>query len=503
MLVGIYILKNLYIVFQNRVRYKFIYDSQRSLAKQLLTYYINKEYLFHVSTNVAELQRNVETDVIRFWDVVLAIIEMVMECMVCLVLFIYLIIADWQSTMVIASVLLLFMGMFVLVLRRYSVSLGALCRKWRASMTKNLLQIFAGVKEIKVTNKENFFIEGYDKAFEKYCITQRKQSIVTILPKPIMETVCVGGLLIVMSIRIFMGSDMKSFIPTLSAFVVAAYRMMPSFNRITAYYGNIMYGKASVENVYSDILEMRKNVVQQEVQELESYEFKISTDIELKDITFMYPNNEHAVLKNVSITIPKKSTVAFIGASGAGKSTLADIILGGLVPQKGKILVDGVNVYDHIKSWHRVIGYIPQVIYLLDDSIRNNVAFGLLPEDIDDEKIWNALKCAQIDEFVRTLPNELDTEVGDRGIRLSGGQRQRIGIARALYPNPELLILDEATSALDNETEKAVMQAIDGLRGSRTMVIIAHRLTTIKNCDLIYEIAEQRASLKEKCEVLH
>jgi ABC-type multidrug transport system fused ATPase/permease subunit len=196
--------------------------------------------------------------------------------------------------------------------------------------------------------------------------------------------------------------------------------------------------------------------------------------------------------------VPAKQSVAFVGPSGAGKSTMADIILGVLVPQEGQIVVEGVNIYDYIKSWHDKIGYIPQVIYLLDDSIRNNVAFGIDTDKIDDERIWEVLKEAQIDEFVRKLPNGLDTGVGDRGVRLSGGQRQRIGIARALYNNPELLVLDEATSALDNDTETAVMKAIDGLHGSHTMIIIAHRLSTIKNCDIIYKIENGQVTVQDK-----
>lgn len=501
-LIFIYIFKNLYVIFEKQVQCRFTYNNQRRLAGKLLTYYVNKDYIFHTSTNVADLQRNVDSDVLQFWNVVSWVLQFLMESLVCVALFVYLMISDWQSTLAILLLLSFFVGVNIFVLNRYSSALGVQVRTLRALMTKHLLQVFGGIKEIKVANKEAFFINSYDHAFEQYCTIQRKQSVATDLPKPIMETVCVCGLLLVMAIRIALGTDMKEFVPILAVFVVAAYRMMPSFNRITAYYGHIMYGRASVKNVYLDIQKMKQKEEEQNREDTDQYEFRLNTDIELRNITFSYPQSEECVLKNIFMTIPRKKSVALIGPSGAGKSTLADLVLGVLIPDCGEIIADGVNVYDHIKSWHKVIGYIPQVIYLLDDTIRNNVAFGLSAEEIDDEIVWRALKDAQLDDFVRTLPQGLDTEVGDRGVRLSGGQRQRIGIARALYSDPELLILDEATSALDTETETAVMEAIDGLHGTRTMMIIAHRLTTIKNCDFVYEIAGKSASLKDKQEIM-
>jgi ABC-type multidrug transport system fused ATPase/permease subunit len=497
-LIAVYIIKNAYIILENNMQYRFSYNNRRRLARELLTYYAHKEYLFHVNTNVADLKRNVETDVFQFWGAVLCMMEFSMELLVCVVLMVYLLISDWQSTLAVVAILGLFLAFFSFFFRRYSTRLGVQCRELYSIMTKTLLQIFAGIKEIKVSNKESFFVDKYDKAIEQYCISQRKQDISTLLPKPIMESVCVCGLLLVMTVRICQGTDMKEFIPILSVFVVAAYRMMPSFNRITAYYGSIMYSKASVNNVYNDIKRKREYEKQQVTVEQDAYEFNFRTDIEVKNISFAYPNNEKKILDKVSFVVPAKQSVAFVGPSGAGKSTMADIILGVLVPQEGQIVVEGVNIYEHIESWHDKIGYIPQVIYLLDDSIRNNVAFGIDTDKIDDERIWVVLKEAQMDEFVRNLPNGLDTGVGDRGVRLSGGQRQRIGIARALYNNPELLVLDEATSALDNDTEKAVMEAIDELHGSHTMIIIAHRLSTIKNCDIIYKIENGQVTAEDK-----
>ena len=495
-LIGAYVIKNVYVVFENQMQYQYTYSNQRRLVMELLTYYLNREYLFHVNTNVADLQRNVETDVIKFWDVVLAMMQLAMEMLVCIILMAYLFVVDWKSTTALVVLLGGFLGIFMLFYKKYSVRLGAKCREYRSLMTKSILQAFAGIKEVKVMNKESFFSNVYDRAFEKYCVAQRKQSVATILPKPIMESVCICGLLLIMSVRIYQGSDMKEMVPVLSAFVVAAYRMLPSFNRITSYYGNIMYGKASVVNVYQDVKNKRESEPVQKSTEQDTYEFEIASDISIRNLSFAYPGNEKNVLNRVSLTIPLNHSVAFIGASGAGKSTLADLVLGVLTPQEGEVVVDDTNIYDHLEAWHRKVGYIPQVIYLLDDSIRNNVAFGIEAEKIDDALIWRALHEAQLDEFVKNLPEGLDTEVGDRGVRLSGGQRQRIGIARALYSDPKILILDEATSALDNDTETAVMEAIDRLQGSKTMIIIAHRLSTIQNCDLVYEVGNGEVTLK-------
>ena len=282
----------------------------------------------------------------------------------------------------------------------------------------------------------------------------------------------------------------------LSIFVVSAFRMLPSFNRITGSYNNIMYSKAAVGAVYEELIK---------VEELENNNEKPvdaipvvgygSADINVDGLEFSYGEEYDNVIERVTLSLKNCESTAIIGESGSGKSTFADLILGILKPTGGDIYFDGNSIYENISKWHKTIGYVPQTIYLIDDTIRRNIAFGILDEDIDEEKVWKALKEAQIDEFVRQLPNGLDTSVGDRGVRLSGGQRQRIGIARALYNDPKILILDEATSALDNETETAVMEAIDEMQGNRTLIIIAHRLTTIKNCSKIFRVENKGVAM--------
>jgi len=278
--------------------------------------------------------------------------------------------------------------------------------------------------------------------------------------------------------------------------------MLPSFNRITGYMGGIMFNKPSIDAVYKDLKEIEVLLRQQEQEEQETEKLPFADKLTVENVTFQYPENDRVILNKANLTVRKNTSVAFIGASGAGKTTLADLILGLFEPQEGRIAVDGTDIKGHMKAWHQCIGYIPQNIYLMDDTIRANITFGIPDKQIDEAQIRRALKEAQLEQFVDSLPDGLDTEIGDRGVKLSGGQRQRIGIARALYRNPEVLVLDEATSALDNDTEKEVMQAIDGLHGTRTMIVIAHRLSTIRNCDEIYEVGNGTIVERDKDEIL-
>ncbi|MCM1387789.1 MAG: ATP-binding cassette domain-containing protein [Bacillus sp. (in: Bacteria)] len=274
---------------------------------------------------------------------------------------------------------------------------------------------------------------------------------------------------------------------------------MPSVGRINEYTSNILYALPSVDLVYHDLESIEEYAKKRDEEEVETW--MLEEKIHVEQVTYTYPNTEEPVIKNADFLIPKGKTVAFIGASGAGKTTMVDIILGLLEPQAGRIMADGLDVHKKPKTFHTQVGYIPQVIYLSDDTIRNNIAFGVAQEDIEEASVKAAVEKAQLTEFIESLPNGLDTIVGDRGVRLSGGQRQRIGIARALYHDPEILVLDEATSALDNETEAAVMEAIENLQGMKTMIIIAHRLTTIRNVDAIYEVGDGQVVERSKQEV--
>lgn len=504
-LIVIYIFKNVYISFMYYCQYRFQYKNERDLALEILKYYVSKDYLYHTSINVADIQRNVSLDVTNFWNVVYAYTSMLNEGLVCVSLIIFLILADFVSTISMAFIIVIFLVTFSGIYRKYSSAYGAKLREISSNRTKWLLQTFGGIKEIKIAEKANFFVNHYKQAYDDYVRYQTRQSMLAIIPKPLMEAVCICGLLTVTVIRLSQGAELKTYIPVLATFVMAAFRMLPSFNKITSYMNQIMNGRASTESVYNDIKQMREqqeNIVKNDLEkEKMSLVWEEGEDIHLENLSFKYPSGQAEILTDLSLTIPYNKSVAFIGKSGAGKTTLADIILGILLPQKGEIRVGEVNILDHLEDWHSKIGYIPQSIYLMDDTIRNNIAFGIDENQIDDERVHEVLEQAELEEFVDSLQEGVNTMVGDRGVRLSGGQRQRIGIARALYTKPQLLVMDEATSALDTETEKAVMDAIENLQGSCTMLIIAHRISTIQKCDLIYEIGNGAANLKENGDI--
>lgn len=503
LLIIIYILKNIYVMAMYSLQYRFVFNNQQRLSVRMMKSYMQQDYLFHVSKNVAEFQRNITSDVNGFFTVALNVLQFLAEFSVSTVLVIFLLIQDWVSTIAVAALLFLFMGIFTIFFKKVLVKIGEESRKANVLVTKWLFQAFSGIKEIKVANKESFFITNYDKNYKDCAKVQRQQSILTYLPKPVMETVCICSLMLAMIIKIaVMKSDIVSFVTTLSVFAVAAFRMLPSFNKITGYISSMMFNKPAIDSVYKDLKEIEQFMGQKIVRHEDTISITLNKSIQFNDVSFHYSESDKWILKDANLEIQKNTSVALIGASGAGKTTAADLILGILEPQEGTVTIDGVDIKKCMKSWHEDIGYIPQVIYLMDDNIRANVAFGIPEEEIDDAAIEKALREAQLDQFVHALPDGLDTMIGDRGVKLSGGQRQRIGIARALYRNPNVLVLDEATSALDSDTEREVMEAIDGLHGTRTLIVIAHRLSTLRKCDKIYEVGNGRFTERNKVEVL-
>lgn len=503
LLIIIYILKNIYVMAMYSLQYRFVFNNQQRLSVRMMKSYMQQDYLFHVSKNVAEFQRNITSDVNGFFTVALNVLQFLAEFSVSIALVIFLLIQDWVSTVAIAALLFLFMGIFTVFFRKVLVKIGEESRQANVLVTKWLFQAFSGIKEIKVANKESFFIKNYDENYKDCARVQRQQSILTYLPKPVMETVCICSLMLAMIIKIaVIKSDIVSFVTTLSVFAVAAFRMLPSFNKITGYISGMMFNKPAIDSVYRDLKEIEQLMGQRTIQQEDTVNITLNKSIRFNDVSFHYSESDKWVLKNANLEIQKNTSVALIGASGAGKTTAADLILGILEPQEGTVTIDGVDIKKCMQSWHEDIGYIPQVIYLMDDNIRANVAFGIPESEIDDAAIEKALQEAQLDQFVYALPDGLDTMIGDRGVKLSGGQRQRIGIARALYRNPNVLVLDEATSALDSDTEREVMEAIDGLHGTRTLIVIAHRLSTIRKCDKIYEVGNGGFTERDKAEVL-
>ncbi len=496
-IIVIYVVKNVYLWVEQNLIMKFTYGMQQKLSTRLLTTYLSEPYTFHLNKNIAELQRSMQEDTGLFTQVLMHTLQLIAEVVVCIVLGVYLFTVSNSITVVIVGLLILCVVLFTKITKRFTEQLGKEAQVYKGKLYQWVNQSLGGVKEVKVLNREEFFVSSYKKYYGLYIKGVRINRLLSITPKYMVEAVCMTGLLIAIILKLNFGhGELDTFIPQLATFAVAAFRLLPSVGRINEHVNNILYAVPSVDLIYGDLKGIED--YQESKGEEEGKEWSFEHGITAKHITYAYPNTDTNVLEDANCVIPKGKTVAFIGSSGAGKTTMADIILGLLAPQRGKILVDDIDVFKNLTMWHHQIGYIPQVIYLSDDTIRNNIAFGIHEDQIDEEAVRTALKKAQLAEFVDTLPDGLDTIVGDRGVRLSGGQRQRIGIARALYHDPEILVLDEATSALDNETETAVMEAIESLQGSKTMIIIAHRLTTIQNADIIYEVGDGKVTERSK-----
>ncbi len=497
----IYIVKNLFLAVSNSTIFSFSMKVRRKLATRMLSAYLKQPYAFFLQRNSSELIRSVNSDTMQFYEMLSNVFLVASSGLVSLCLIIYLFITNYVMTLVVLVLLGLCMGIIFFLITGKTRKLGKMNQTMQSLLIKALQQSFEGVKEIKVMSREQYFTDEYDALYKESANITRKYNINNLLPKYLIETVSIIAILGYLAFNILVNGNYASIIPQLAVFAVAAFRLLPSVNALYAYLNTIIYNMASVDLVYHDLkeaeeLEQNKKVNSSSMIDTEAMQFH--NQIELSHITFHYDNMNKNVLKDASAVLKKGQSVALIGASGGGKTTLADIFLGVLTPVSGKVLVDGYDIQENISGWTKNIGYIPQNIFLLDDTIRKNVAFGILENQIDDDKVLAALEKAQLKDFVIGLEHGLDTEVGERGTRLSGGQRQRLGIARALYDNPDILVFDEATSALDTNTEKEVMRAIDSLHGEKTMLIVAHRLSTIQNCDVVYRVENESISLADK-----
>lgn len=497
-IIAIYIIKNVYLIWERNILYRYIFNVQKRVSVKLLKAYLNEPYSFFLTRNTAVLQRSLQSDTDSFVKAIKHFLELMIEAITCVVIIVYLFLVSHSMTIIIAVILVGLVGFFALTTKKKTQKLGRDSQKYKAEIYQYMNQALGGVKEIKVLNREHTFLNKYEDSFGKFTYAQRVSEILGMVPKYCVEASCMTGLLAAILLKMYFGQkDLIDFIPQLSVFAIASVRLLPSVGRINQYFTYILYEQPSIALVYHDLQEV-ENIEEEKKQ---NQDWKLKSELRICSISYHYPNTDKNVLENASMVIRKGTMVGLVGASGAGKSTLADIILGLLTPQMGKIFADDLDVLKNVHTWQQEIGYIPQVIYLSDDSIRNNIAFGVPEDEIDDTRVRLAAEQAQLADFIDLLPDGYQTSVGDRGIRLSGGQRQRIGIARALYNDPELLILDEATSALDHDTETAVMEAIDHLQGQKTMIIIAHRLSTIANADCIYEVADGKIVPRTKEEL--
>lgn len=501
-IVAIYLFKNVYLSFLSWVRIKYSMKVQRELSSYMLSAYMEHGYTFFRMTNPSTLVRGVVSSVASVSTVLHLLMKILAEVLSFVCIAIYIIYTDWQMALCLMLLVgvsfILILGIFRSMMRRT----GTLYHQNVALMTKWIMQLFSSIKETLVLNRQSYFINNYERSFVKQQKGRINQTMASEAPTYIIEGVCVCGIMAAVYIRIMSLANPAEYMPYLAVFAMAAFRLFPSVGRITSHVNTCVFYLPALEEVYKNLNDVYKDSSQNMIHQEDYGKVLFNEALEIKNISWKYPDGEKNIFENISLTITKGEAIAFVGPSGAGKSTLADIILGLFVPQSGDVLIDGKSILNNRMCFSELISFVPQSVYLLDDTIRRNIAFGIPDAEINEGLVWEALKQAQLSEYVLGLSNGLDTVVGERGVRFSGGQAQRIAIARALYTKPEIIVLDEATSALDNETERAVMEAIDSLHGKITLIIIAHRLSTIRNCDRIYEINNGLVTEKKYSELI-
>lgn len=483
--------KNLFLFLQQKLTFAFVYTNQFRTSERMMRNYLRRGYEFYLNADTAVVQRSITSDVNNMYALILALLQLVSDGVVSLFVIGYCLMTNGLMTVLLAFSLGILMAVVKKVLKPVMYRAGKENQDYYSSLFKWISQTVQGIKEVKVTCKEQYFVEEYCRCGRGYVEAVQRRDLYNNVPKLLIETVCIAVMMGYMIALTLLGSGTGNMLEVLTTLAAAAFVLLPAVNRINNQMNAISFCEPFFMGVSDNLQEEIGDArVDMSFATDEEEKLPLKQSIELKDIVYAYPNSDKLIFDHADLTIPVGSAVGIVGTSGAGKSTLVDILLGLLEVREGSILADGQNVKGHYRKFLKNIGYIPQMIFMLDDTIRRNVAFGVQDGKVDEDRVWEVLREAKLDEFVKSLPEGLDTGIGERGIRLSGGQRQRIGIARALYYDPEVLILDEATSALDNDTEGAIMESINSLHGRKTLIIIAHRLQTIEKCELVYRVED-------------
>ena len=485
-LVAVYIFKTIFLIWKTWVQRGYSNSISMRVAKDLFENYMNQPYAFHLERNSAIMIRNAQNTVAVMGGVVDPMLFVASEFLVTGGLFVLMLVIEPVASITAVVVFGSFAWLFRRFTKRRISRWGEAQNFHNGKLIQHLQQGFGGVKDVKILGREAYFIEEYSKDLQGNAYLQRRFTVAQTLPRFGMELltiVCLGVLITIMALS---GRELTNILPVLGLFGAAAFRLLPTMNQVISNFMSIGLYRPILVNLYDDLC--RDFPMQFQTTE----ENRLSENLSVERLKFKYANVETFALEDVSIVIRRGEAVGLIGSSGSGKSTLVDILLGLLEPTAGSVCIDGRDIRDNLRGWQDQIGYVPQSIFLTDDTLRRNVAFGLPNDQIDDSAMKLAIRSAQLEDLVASLPEGIETVVGERGVRLSGGQRQRIGIARALYNNPDVLVLDEATSSLDTETEHGVMQAVQALQGEKTVIIVAHRLSTVEYCDRLYRLENAR-----------
>ena len=488
----VFVVKNLFLYIQQKAMYAFVYNNQFSTSERMMRNFVRRDYEYYLNADTAVVQRSITSDVNNMYALILSILQLISDGFVSLCVCAFCLAQSGLMTVILAAVLILLLFIIKKVLKPIMYKAGKDNQDFYSGLFKWISQSVMGIKEVKIFGREKYFVDSYNRCGNGYVNAVQKYSLYNSIPKLLIEAVCVSVMMIYMIVMIALGRGSEALISDFATLAAAALVLLPAVNRINNQINSMAYFEPFLMNVSDNLQEDIDDANTDMTFASDVPKLELRENISFDGITYSYPGSDVKILDKADLTIPIGSSIGIVGTTGAGKSTLVDILLGLLKPSEGVIKADGTDIRDNYRSFLKNVGYIPQMIFMLDDSIRNNVAFGIAPEEQNEERIWEALKEAALDDFVRGLPDGLDTGIGERGIRISGGQRQRIGIARALYGDPEVLILDEATSALDNETENLIMESINRFMGRKTLVIIAHRLQTIEKCDMVFRVGDGR-----------
>ena len=482
-LVGVYAIKALFLAFLAWRQARFVGELQADLSQRLFTGYLRQPYTFHLQRNSAQLIRNTISQAGAVSSTFQQGLALMTEILVMLGISAMLLAVEPLGALIVVTTLGLAGWGFNRFTHSRILRWGEALQLHEGLRIQHLQEGLGGAKDVKLLGRESDFIAQYRRHNTGTARILQRQSTMLTLPRLWLELLAIIGLAGLVLSMIGQGKPLEALLPTLGLFAAAAFRLMPSVNRVLTSLHSMRFSMPMLDTIYSELQLLDATKAPEKGPPL-----ILKNTLSLDEVSFRYESADARALQKISLSIPKGSAVGFIGGSGAGKSTLVDIILGLLTPSDGIVKVDGVDIQTSLRGWQDQIGYVPQSIFLTDDTLRRNVAFGLPAEQIDETAVWRAIRAAQLEQFVNELPKGLDTVVGERGIRLSGGQRQRIGIARALYHDPPVLVLDEATSSLDTTTERGVMQAVDALHGKKTLIIVAHRLSTVEECDRLYRL---------------
>lgn len=490
-----YIIKNFYTYTLLKRQVNFSISLQKKYAYRLLNLYLRRRYIYSLEQNSSELIRNIQSSLSYVFNTLLySSLFFITELMTVLMIWLMLLYVDVFVATVVIGALAIVIYLFMSRFKNKVSERGKIENKNIAEYTKWLNQSLGAVKETKILCKENYFLNQFIGAYNNYANSVQYYNVISQMPRFFIEALVTIGLLLLIVYKLMIGENVLQIVSLLGVLSLAAFRLMPSANRILNLSTTIRYQTPAFLSLKQDLIDA-DYLMNNHKNEINTGKIQFNEKIVIEGVEFYYPSNYKTILRKVSFTIPKGNFVGIIGSSGAGKTTFVDILLGLLEPTAGKITVDGVDIFSNIRSWQENLAYVPQSIYLIDGTIKENIALGVAENEIDDDLINKVLYMAELYDFVYSQPDNINTNVGERGVKLSGGQRQRIGIARALYQQPEVLILDEATSALDNETEKSITDTILKLKGEITIIAIAHRTSTLEQCDFKVKFENGKAEV--------